>query len=123
MKKRTSIILIITIALVLLVGCTEKKEESKVVDYNKAKELIEKQHVTLIDVRDDWEYVDGHIEGAINIPLKEISKIEDTIESKKEYIIVYCKSGMRSSNALIELEKMGYTNVYDLGSIDNWVNE
>jgi len=42
------------------------------------------------------------------------------VESKDSVIIVYCQSGNRSKQAVIKLNDLGYDEVYDLGSIDNW---
>ena len=42
------------------------------------------------------------------------------IEDKDDVIIVYCKSGNRSSQALTKLTDLGYTEVYDLGAMSNW---
>ncbi len=85
-------------------------------DINK-KQLDEmvKQGVTLIDVRSQQEYTEGHLDGAICIPSYEIEKtIEDIIPNKEEKFILYCDSGTRSKKAQKILEKIGYTNVYNL---------
>jgi rhodanese-related sulfurtransferase len=47
----------------------------------------------------------------------EISKIEYDKDTK---IIVYCRSGNRSNMAAEELLSLGYKNIYDLGSMDNY---
>ena len=85
-------------------------------DINK-KQLDEmvKQGITLIDVRSQQEYKEGHLDGAICIPSYEIEKIiEDIIPNKEEKFILYCDSGARSKKAQKILEKIGYTNVYNL---------
>ena len=67
------------------------------------------------------EYDIDHLENAININSE---TIKYTIKGKiKDYdtpIIVYCQSGRRSSQAVTKLNDLGYDEVYDLGSIDNW---
>ena len=86
-------------------------------------ELLEKVKtgVILLDVRTKQEFNEGHLNGAIVIPYYDISKsIKSLVPNKEQEIIVYCKSGNRSSQALEKLESLGYSNVYDLGSIDNW---
>ena len=45
---------------------------------------------------------------------------KDIIATYDSEVIVYCKSGNRSSQAKEILENLGYTNVYDLGAISNW---
>ena len=95
------------------------------VDKTKAESLID-EGALLIDVRSFAEYNQGHIDGAINIDVQEILNITDSLVynnasiSKNKKIIVYCRSGSRSSNAANKLVELGYTNVYDFGSIDNW---
>ena len=58
------------------------------------------------------------IKDSINIPVDNISSVE---YDKDSVIIVYCASGMRSSNAAKTLIDLGYTNVYNLdGGLINW---
>lgn len=78
------------------------------------------QGAILIDVRSNQEYREGHLQGAINIPDFEINKrIQNEIPKKNQMIIVYCQYGGRSRNAMEMLNKMGYTNVYNLyGGLD-----
>lgn len=75
----------------------------------------------LIDVRSNQEYNEGHLNGAINIPIYEIEeKIQTIVRNKDTIIIVYCQSGARSKKAKKILEKLEYKNVYNLkGGIDN----
>ena len=85
-------------------------------DINK-KELVRflKEGAILVDVRSPQEYREGHLEGAILIPEYElISKHSKTFKSKDETIIVYCSNGLRSKKGQRKLEKLGYTNVYNL---------
>ena len=77
------------------------------------------ENYVLIDVREDYEFNEGHIPGAVNIPLGNIDSIT---YSTSRTIIVYCKSGNRSNEAAIKLKNMGY-NVKDMGGILNWTYE
>ncbi len=78
-------------------------------------EEMQKQGVTLIDVRSPQEYKEGHLDSAICIPSYEILQtIEAKIPNKEEKIVLYCDSGSRSKKAQKDLEKIGYTNVYNL---------
>ena len=73
------------------------------------------QGAILIDVRSPQEYNEGHINGAILIPSYEIKKrINNIITDKNQPIIVYCSTGARSKKTQKELNKNGYTNVYNL---------
>ena len=117
MKK----IFIILITL-CLVGCSNNNiSKETVLTYEEAVKLIDKGAV-IVDVRTEAEYNERHIENALLIPLDIISKevLEEKIKDKDSYIIVYCRSGSRSKKAQEELNNLGYTNVYNLGSIDNF---
>lgn len=72
----------------------------------------------VIDVRSAGEFAGGHIDGAINIPHHQISEAIGTYETdKNKTIIVYCQSGARSAAAKKSLEKLGYTNIVNGGSL------
>jgi len=72
----------------------------------------------LVDVRTPEEYAEGTIKGAVNIPLNDLdSKIGDL--KGKTKIMVFCRSGARSSAATELLKSNGITNVIDGGGIEN----
>ena len=85
-------------------------------DINKNElERFLKDGAVLVDVRSPQEYREGHIESATLIPEYELmSKHSKTFKSKDEIIILYCSNGLRSKKAQQKLEKLGYTNVYNL---------
>ena len=88
--------------------------EANDIDEKQLKEML-KQGATLIDVRSPQEYKEGHLDGAICIPSYEIENIiKERIPDLKEKLILYCDSGRRSKKSQKLLEKMGYTNVYNL---------
>ena len=65
---------------------------------------------TVVDVRDREEFDEGHIPGAINIPVSGFASQSDALDKKKK-IIVYCNSGGRSYNAYRKLMKLGYKDI------------
>lgn len=87
-------------------------------DINKNElERFLKDGAVLVDVRSPQEYREGHLKGAILIPEYEImSKYIKNFKSKEETIILYCSNGLRSKKAQRKLEKLGYTNVYNLAN-------
>lgn len=112
--------------LLILCGCSVAKNLAKFNDdgtitSESAKQLIA-DGALLIDVRTDQEYNEGHIEGAVLMPVEMITKefAKDIITDFDQIVIVYCKSGKRSANAASELKKLGYTKVYNLGAMANW---
>ena len=66
----------------------------------------DKANVVLVDVRPADEYRQGHIPGAINIPLNDIRQASAALDPTKEYI-VYCQTGRRSSAAAFLLSQRG----------------
>ena len=108
-----------------LCGCSNSNtnnSDDSMVSYMEAKEMIINDGAILVDVRTEDEYNEEHIDGALLMPLDTITEDRalDIIENKDSYVILYCKSGNRSHQALEKLTELGYINVYDLGSISNW---
>ena len=78
----------------------------------------------ILDVREQYEYDEGHIPGAVLIPYGEIAdRAEKELPDKDQLILVYCRSGRRSKIAAEELVKLGYTNVKEFGGIIDWEYE
>ena len=71
----------------------------------------------LLDVRTSEEYREGHIPGSKNVPLQAIDKVSSVAENKDTVLFVYCYSGARSRQAAGMLQRMGYTNVNNIGGI------
>ncbi|MCL1874195.1 MAG: rhodanese-like domain-containing protein [Clostridiales bacterium] len=133
--KRKIIVCIIFLSLCLFCACNHNSldtpstlpENGAVAVYHKitakeAKEVMNRgEPYILLDVRTDEEYSDKRIEGAILIPDFEIgSRAGSELPDKDALILVYCRGGRRSANAANELVSLGYTNVYDIGGINDW---
>ena len=72
----------------------------------------------LIDVRSPEEFAEAHADGAINIPVDEVSqKISDITQDHDADIYVYCRSGRRAGVAQQVLNGMGYHHVTNLGTL------
>jgi rhodanese-related sulfurtransferase len=74
---------------------------------------------TLIDVRTPQEFAGGHLKGALNIPVDELSQYLSRVPRDMP-VVVYCRSGNRSAVASRILRDAGYSTVYDLGGIIAW---
>lgn len=74
--------------------------------------------IPLIDVRTPEEFSDGHIQGSLNIPLDNINAGVKPDAVKDEKIYLYCRSGNRSAEAKSILERSGYTNIVDMGGMN-----
>ena len=124
---------IITVATVFA-GCTQKtsNEQTEATQVNigtyyqipqdEAKKIMdEESDYIIVDAREQSEYDEGHIKGAIVIPYTEIEqKAEEMLPDKEQLILVYCRSGRRSKIAAQSLANMGYTNVKEFGGIIYW---
>lgn len=86
-----------------------------------SQKLISDNNYKFLDVRTDAEYSNGHIRDSIHIPLQEIqSRISEIEKLKNIKIIVYCKSGARSSMASKTLLKEGFDVSNLTGGIMGW---
>ena len=101
----------------MICGCSNSY---KTINKEKSIELIKDKGAVLIDVRSIVEYQEDHIMGAKSYPVTTILNDIEKDYDKDTYIIVYCRSGNRSKTAAQGLIELGYKNIYDLGSINNW---
>lgn len=75
----------------------------------------------LLDVRTVDEFTEGHIEGAINVPLDELTANLDLLPDLDANIVVYCGSGHRSALGMAALNLLGYENAVSmLGGTRAW---
>ncbi len=83
-------------------------------------EYAAKPGAVLLDVRSADEYSRGHIPGSINIPLDTLDTVGEKVKNKSTPVYVHCLSGGRSRQAAAYLERMGYTDVKNIGGISAW---
>lgn len=77
--------------------------------------------IKLVDVRTKEEFREGHIKGAINIPLDTLpSQAASKLTDKDQSIFVVCYSGARASDATAYLSRLGYTRVQNIGGVATW---
>ena len=93
-------------------GNYEKKIETTKISPQDLKKIIdtEPDSVIVVDVRDPEEFVEGHVPGAMNLPLKNFASDSGVLDKGKK-IVVYCNSGGRSYGAYVKLMKLGYKNI------------
>lgn len=78
------------------------------------------QGARLVDVRTPAEFRDGHVDGAVNVPLDQLEARSAEIGAKDQAVVLYCHSGRRSALAARKLAAQGFTKVYDLGPKSAW---
>ena len=109
--------------ILALTALGKNQKNSDDVEANNIENLVKNKEF-LLDVREDYEYQDGHIKGAVNLPLREILEKKDTLPKDKD-IYVYCRSGHRSADAVNFLKSLGFEKVHNIegGFIDISFNE
>lgn len=92
---------------------------------DEAKEIFaEEGDYIILDVRQEGEFAEGHIPGAVNISNEDIvSDPPAELPDLNQVIYVYCRSGRRSKEAASKLAAIGYTNIIECGGILDWTGE
>ena len=92
------------------------------VTVQEARRLMEdKPGLVILDVRTASEYEEGHIEGAVNIPVQELGVRFDELSIEGE-LLVYCRTGNRSAQAVDILLDVGFTKIYHMDEgITGWI--
>ena len=87
--------------------------------------LMNDDNTMVVDVREPSEFSEGHIQGAINIPLAKLNDRSYELEANKNQpIIVTCQSGTRSLAAGKKLTSLGYTQISELrGGMYAWLDQ
>lgn len=114
--------------LVFLGGCAnaiDTENEVMLISPEEVKSMMEEnEDFTLVDVRTQAEYDEGHIPGSILIPVDELEeRAEEILTDKDAKIVIYCRTGNRTKAAGEILKRLGYRNLYDLGGIVDWPYE
>jgi len=104
---------------------TNDKNVLRGIELAQALELFDKKSVTFIDARDQWDFAESHITGAINIPEFSFSKDDPIIKnlSKNDLLVVYCGGDDCdiSERLTKDLVNLGYINAYVfVGGIKEW---
>ena len=111
----------------LLAGCgvQEDSPSYKRISQEEAKHMMDTQDVMILDVREQSEFDEKHIPGAVLLPVGTITK--DTaaavIPDLDSVVLVYCRSGNRSQTASRALAELGYRGIYEFGGINTWPYE
>lgn len=125
------VVVVVVVSFLSIVGCAQiQSEAEKKVAYQTIspeaanKRMDIEKGIVLLDVRTVEEYTEKHIPGSVLIPVEVINtQANEKLKDKNAAIFVYCRSGNRSAIAAQALADMSYTNVYNLGGINNWPYE
>lgn len=133
-RRHLYIALTILIALILgimLLAFMSKSDETfsetlkyayKKISPEQAKILISNnKDLTVLDVRNEREFLDGHLPNAILMPYKLAKKNYSSLLEKKKKYLVYCDTGKKSTKIAKTLSSNGFSRVYVLaGGIEKW---
>jgi rhodanese-related sulfurtransferase len=116
----TTITLVVLIALLIGNIVADKLKKYEEVDANGAISLMDEKDLIVLDVRETKERKAGHIANDVHIPLSKVKNKLDTLDNSKK-VLVYCRSGSRSSHIAGLLTRNNFEQVYNLkGGIQGW---
>ncbi len=85
--------------------------------------IQDKPELVILDVRTQEEYDEGHIENAVLIPVQELPDRWGELNTNDE-LLVYCRTGNRSTTAVEILEEAGFGKIYHMHQgISVWISE
>jgi phage shock protein E len=105
--------ILVLLLIIALAACSKVDDETL-----RAAHKAYDNGAIIVDVRTPKEFKAKHIKGAINLPLQELHNTYVRLPKDKE-IILYCRSGNRSSTAEKLLIREGFT-VYDVATQGDW---
>jgi len=80
-------------------------------------------NTTMVDVRTQEEFTEGHFPNAINIPLDQVEQRINEFKKMKKPIIAYCRSGNRSGKAVSILKQNGINDAINAGGLDDLLQQ
>lgn len=102
--------------IALIVGAFIFKRRKTV---EQARKLVA-EGAELVDVRTPEEFRGGHLPGAVNIPVQELAVRWQEVGPTTRAVVVYCRSGARSTVAAQLLKQAGYAQVVNIGPMSAW---
>jgi len=117
---------VVTALSFLMVACSGNANSTEAISEKitaaEAKSMLDSDpDIIILDVRTQSEYAEGHLAGAVLLPVTEIATLAaSTIPDKNATYLIYCRSGNRSAQAIDLLEDLGYRVLYDFGGIIDW---
>jgi rhodanese-related sulfurtransferase len=110
--------------LAMLIGGELRQRLSGVKEVGpvEATRLLSHENAVMIDMREDKEYLEGHIVNAVHLPASKQDNYPGKVEKYRDRpLIVYCRSGHRSTAVCSKLRKQGFEAVYNLkGGVLAW---
>ncbi|WP_132058024.1 sulfurtransferase [Halorussus amylolyticus] len=114
----------------------QEPANSPLVDHETVEDAIDDPDSVIVDTRDDWEFAEGHIRGAINLDWKELvddetrglkprDELESVLDSygiaPDKRVVLYCNTARRISHTYVVLSSLGYEDLaFYEGSLTEW---
>lgn len=113
--KLTICLMLIFCFAVVSAGFAAEASRVRWIDVNSIKKIIEEQAPVIVDVRSPQEYEQGHISGAVNVPLDDLRANRTLLDAYKDQpVLLYCRTVNRTGRALWLLEGRGFKMIYAL---------
>lgn len=124
--KKMRMILVWVLALMLAIPALA--QENTISGEYVQQRMAENSILNIFDLRCEESYDAAHLPGAVNFPLDQLEKsiqaiLDDGFSYMEAEIIVYGNSAEEGASAMEILNKLGFANVSNLGSIENWRGE
>jgi rhodanese-related sulfurtransferase len=125
---RIFLVCVVSIALITGVAAWQSKRpsEGKIYERLTVEEALrfmsyEKDFI-IVDIREEEEYAEGHLEGAVNIPYEGlVAHAMDLLPDMSRTVYVYGSTEQESCAAAQKLSDMGYTGVSEIGAYGDWI--
>ena len=114
----------VSVVFMLMSSCTIGQTKYNI-ELDEFEKKMASEKYLLVDVRTAEEFAEGHIEGALNIDYFSATFSDDISKVGFEIsVLLYCRSGNRSSKAMKIMKELGFKEVYNLeGGIKGWISE
>jgi len=110
MDWKTLAVFIVAIAAVIL------WKRMSLISVDVARKYL-REGASIVDVRSTQEYQADHLPNAINVPLGEVNRLPQIVKDKNQVLLLHCLSGTRSGMAVGKIKAMGYSHVFNMGSL------
>ena len=91
----------------------EHRNTFRIITVRETSDLINKDNVTLLDIRDEESFTQGHIPNAINLSNNNIDEVINKSD-REDNILIYCYKGISSQNVAQHFCNLGYKNIFSL---------
>ena len=121
-NHRLLVLALFAIVVMLIVSEIQQRlSRVKEVSPAEATRLLNHENATMIDMRTDKDYREGHIANAVNVPTGNADIPASLSKHRERPVVVYCQRGQRSTALCNKLSKQGFESVYNLkGGVLAW---